>query len=157
MRGGECRTGNSGRGALLIRYLDTSLLVAALTREAATARVQLWLDQQDVAELVISDWIITEFASALSIKIRMNQLRIEDRAKAMSVFTRLTAESLIVMPVTRAHFLAAARFAEQYVLGLRAGDALHVAIAAEQGATICTLDKRLAEAAVMLGVSAELV
>jgi uncharacterized protein len=64
---------------------------------------------------------------------------------------------LMVMPVTRAHFLAAARFAEQYALGLRAGDALHVAIAAEQGATICTLDKHLAEAAVTLGVNAEMV
>ncbi|WP_408887507.1 type II toxin-antitoxin system VapC family toxin [Rhodopila globiformis] len=156
MYGGECRACHAERGTLLTYDLDTSLLVAALTREAATARVQVWLDQQASAALPISDWIVTEFASALSMKIRMHQLRTEDRANAMSVFTRLKAESLIVVPVARAHFLAAARFAEQHALGLRAGDALHVAIAAEQGATICTLDKRLAEAAVAPGIGSEL-
>ena len=105
---------------------------------------------------MISDWVITEFAAALSVKLRINQLRVEDRARAMSLFTQLRAESLAVTPVTRDHFTTATRFAEQYGIGLRAGDALHVAIGAEQGATICTLDKRLAESATVLGVSAEL-
>jgi predicted nucleic acid-binding protein len=133
------------------------LLVSALTREAATERIQVWLSRQDPAALMISDWVVTEFASALSVKMRINQLSVESRAKAVTLFTRLKAESLTVVPVTRDHFVAAARFADQHVLGLRAGDALHVAVAAEQGATICTLDKRLAEAATALGVSAELV
>lgn len=106
--------------------------------------------------LMISDWVVTEFASALSIKIRMDQLSVEDRAKAVGLFTRLKAESLMVVPITRDCFLTAARFADQYGLGMRAGDALHVAVAAEHGATICTLDKRLAEAATTLGVSAHL-
>jgi len=128
-----------------------------LTREAATERIQVWLSRQDPAALMISDWVVTEFASALSVKMRINQLSVESRAKAVTLFTRLKAESLTVVPVTRDHFVAAARFADQHVLGLRAGDALHVAVAAEQGATICTLDKRLAEAATALGVSAELV
>jgi predicted nucleic acid-binding protein len=133
------------------------LLVSALTRETATERVQTWLDQQNPAGLMISDWVETEFASALSVKIRMNLLTLEDRAEAASFFARLKAESLKVVPVMRDHFLSAARFADQYALGLRAGDALHVALAAAHGATICTLDKRLAEAATALGVRAELV
>jgi uncharacterized protein len=137
--------------------VDTSLLIAALTQEAATERVQVWLSQQEPAAMMISDWVVTEFASALSVKIRMNQLRIKDRAKAVSLFTRLKAESLRMMPITRDHFVTAARFADQYGLGLRAGDALHVAAAAEHGATICTLDKRLAEAATALGVGVEIV
>lgn len=132
-------------------------MVSALTREAATDKVQVWLNQQDPAALIISDWVVTEFSSALSIKIRMNQLSLEDRAKAVGLFTRLKAESLTVVPITRQHFLTAARFADQYGIGLRAGDALHVAVAAGHGTTICTLDKRLAEAATALGVSAELV
>jgi predicted nucleic acid-binding protein len=115
------------------------------------------LDRQDPATLMISEWVVTEFASALSVKIRMNQLRIEDRAKAAGLLTRLRAESLTVVPVTSGHFVTAARFADQHALGLRAGDAWHVAVAAEQGAVICTLDKRLAEAATAVGVSSELV
>jgi len=131
--------------------------VSALTREAATERVQIWLHQQDPTGLIISDWVSTEFASALSMKIRMSLLRIEDRANVTSLFTKLKAETLTVVPLSRDHFATAARYADQFALGLRAGDALHVAVAAEQGATICTLDTRLAKAATALGVSAALV
>ena len=107
--------------------------------------------------MLISEWVATEFTSALSIKIRAGLLSVEDRAKVAGLFTRLKSESLTVVPVTREHFLVAARFADQHGIGLRAGDALHVAVAAGQGATICTLDKRLAESATALGVSADLV
>jgi predicted nucleic acid-binding protein len=93
----------------------------------------------------------------MSIKLRVNQLRIEDRARAKGLFNKLKAESLTVTAVTASHFVTAARFAEHYATGLRAGDALHVAIAAEVGAKICTLDKGLAEGATTLGVSVELV
>ena len=117
----------------------------------------LWLTQQGTSDLTISDWVITEFASALSVKVRMGRLSVANRAKAASLFTRLQGDSIAVMPITRDHFLAAARFANQSGLGLRAGDALHVAVAAELGATLCTMDKRVAEAAVVLGVSAEMV
>jgi predicted nucleic acid-binding protein len=87
----------------------------------------------------------------------MKHLSVEQRANAVSLFTNLRTHSLAVAPVTRAHFQTAGWFADQSGLGLRAGDALHVAVAAELGATICTLDKRLADAAVALGVSAEMV
>jgi hypothetical protein len=58
---------------------------------------------------------------------------VEDRPKAMGLFARLKTESLVVVPVTSDHFVTAARFADQYGLGLRAADSLHIAVAAEHG------------------------
>ena len=45
---------------------------------------------------------------------------------------------------------------DQHMLGLRAGDALHLATASEHGATVHTLDRRLAEAGPVLGVPTRL-
>ena len=134
-----------------MRYLDTSIIVSALTNEADTALSQVWLAKQETSELTISDWTTTESASALSIKLRTGALGADARAAALSAFTRLCAESFGI-PVGREDFRAAARFADQSELNLRAGDALHLAICANHGASLCTLDRRLAEAAPRVGV-----
>ncbi|SFU14532.1 type II toxin-antitoxin system VapC family toxin [Mesorhizobium sp. YR577] len=137
-------------------YIDTSVLVAALTKEARTDEIQSWLSQQDPNELAISDWVITEFSAALSIKLRTDQLSAEHRASALAAFVQLVSNSFNTLPISGAQFRAAARFADQYTLGLRAGNALHLAVAADNGATVVTLDKRLAEAGLPLGLKTQL-
>ncbi len=112
-------------------YLDTSLIVAALSHEA-------------------------KMSSAMAIKLRTGQINLGQRAAALAMFNKLVAESFTVLGVMGGQLRAAARFADQQALGLRAGDALHLAIASEHGATVHTLDQRLAAAGLALGVPAQL-
>lgn len=138
-------------------YLDTSLVVSAISREATTARVQRWLEDQDQTLLTVSDWTITEVSSALAQKIRTRDISVETRAEILSVFNRLLAETFTLLAVKAPHFRVAAKFTDQHALGLRSGDALHLAIASDHGATLYTLDGRLAEAGPLVGVPTVLV
>ena len=137
-------------------YVDTSVLVAALTREPRTPAIQDWLAAQPAGNLAVSDWVLTEFSAALSVKLRMGHLTLPDRAEVLAVFAELIEHSFDVLPISRLEFRTAARFADQYGTGLRAGDALHLAVACNHGVRIRALDRRLVAAAEALGVSAAL-
>lgn len=132
-------------------YLDTSVIVSALTAEADSARVRKWIAQEEVSTLHVSDWVITEFSSALSLKLRTGQISSEYRDDALTQFRNAVAESFVRLPVAGVHFQLAAWFADRHELGLRASDALHLALANQSGLTLCTLDKRLAAAATAWG------
>jgi predicted nucleic acid-binding protein len=136
----------------LILYLDTSLVVAALTNEEKTELVLRWLEAQAPESLAIGEWVVTEVSSALSLKIGTGQLDNEHRASALAAFNRMIAENLTVLSLSSADVRTAARYADRHELGLRAGDALHLAIAGRNGATVITLDRRLAAAGIELGV-----
>jgi hypothetical protein len=67
------RAADARCGAVLTQYLDTPVLLAALTNERETARMQNWLAQQTQGDLVVSEWVATEFSAALSVKLRTGQ------------------------------------------------------------------------------------
>ena len=138
-------------------YLDASLLVAAFTKEAQSERMQLWLNAQAPDTLFVSDWVTTEFCAALSVKLRSGQINAESRAAALKTFRRIEASVVGALPILRNHFQSAAELANASELGLRAGDALHLAIAQSYRAELCTLDKRLASAGAACGVATRLV
>ncbi|MGH6992716.1 MAG: type II toxin-antitoxin system VapC family toxin [Caulobacteraceae bacterium] len=136
-------------------YLDTSLLVAALTNEARAESVTEWMDENARAEFVSSLWVEAEFSAALSIKVRSRSLDAAARIGALAQFRRAWVETMTPLPIDDEHFRLATGFTDRSELGLRAGDALHLAIASGHGAKICTLDRRLAEAGSALGIETE--
>ena len=140
-----------------MNYLDTSVLVAALTNEASTERVQDWLDSHVELDLVISPWVATELSAALSLKMRTGVINPRQRSQALVVFREMVARSFRVIPIDSAHFEAAAGIADQTMLGIRAGDALHLAVLLGCGAALRTLDRRLMDGADALGVPGSLI
>ena len=119
--------------------------------------MQAWIAAQAADELVISTWVVTEFSAALSIKVRTGYLNPIHRAAAATAFSRLAMESFRTLPVPERAFRTAARFADRSDLGLRAGDALHLAITADEGLVLATLDRRLAGAGAAVGAATRLI
>ncbi len=138
-------------------YLDTSVLVAAFTHEQTTSRVLTWLRTAEPQGLAISDWVTAEFSAALSFKVRTGQIDELYRARAKTLFAEMATGAVASFAVKPEHFKMAAQFADEHRLGLRAPDALHLAIAADDGAALVTLDKRLAAAGKKLGVATRLI
>lgn len=126
-------------------YVDTSVLVALCTNEAKTADVVRWYGAC-IDELASAAWCVTEFASALGIKQRTDQLTEPQAQAAWVKFERMCANDLQLLPVEATTFHKAAMLSMDATAGLRAGDALHLACAVEaKAAGMVTLDTVLAK------------
>jgi predicted nucleic acid-binding protein len=132
-------------------YLDTSVVVSLLTLEPRTRDVRAWMMDRAGEGFVISDWVVTEFSSALAVKVRTGQLSRTECAVSMGAFTGMM-ESMTVLSVTRPQFRLAARFCDMSDQGLRSPDALHLGICSDQGMTLGTLDRKLSEIGLSFGV-----
>jgi len=140
-----------------VRYVDSSVLVSAVTSERETLVAQTFLGTAEGGPLVVTPWSLTEVAAALSMKLRMRLLKPKERLAAQDNFDATVSESLTVVPIGPRAFELAERLCRRGATALRAGDALHLAVAEQIGATLHTFDKGLARAAESLGVSAALV
>ncbi len=136
-----------------MEYVDASVIVATLVPEAHSERADRLLSDPDAVPH-ISDWTITEVASALAMKVRMGLLTADQHTAAAAQWRKSREESFTRLPVTTAHFDSASSLLDRTDLNLRAGDALHLAIAADHKLRLLTLDTRMADAAVAMGVAA---
>lgn len=126
-------------------YVDTSVLVALCTKEAKTADVVQWY-AECTQELVSAAWCVTEFASAMGLKQRTGQLTAEQAHTSWTLFERMCANDLQLLPVEATTFHKAAMMTMNAASGLRAGDALHLACAVEaKSKSMATLDLVLAK------------
>jgi predicted nucleic acid-binding protein len=140
-----------------VLYLDTSFLVPLFLPEPTSDKIERFLSRKRSAPLAVSHWTRVEFSSALAREVRMGSLRRKAAIEADAQFAETAAESFIVLLPTADDFDLARHFLQRYGTGLRAGDALHLAIASNNRATaVYTLDKTLLAAGRRLGLKTRL-
>jgi predicted nucleic acid-binding protein len=133
-------------------YLDTSVVVAAFTNEARTADCQQWIREHQAAPLTVSEWVWVEFTAAIGAKARLQTITEPTKERAAAMYSAFLTGGMLSFEVGPDDFSYAAELADRAPVGLRGADALHLAIASRRGATLCTLDKKQAEAGVSLGL-----
>ena len=133
-------------------YLDTSVLGAIFFREPGAADLVARFESQRKESLMISAWTLTEMASIGGIKQRTGAIDTETRQQALANFQRFASMRLGMTEIEPADFRTAAVLIESPA-DLRAGDALHLAVARRLGARIASLDHRLCAAAEVLGLA----
>lgn len=133
-------------------YLDTSVLGALFFREPTAPAVLARLETTEKDELCVSAWTLAEMASVGAIKERTGNIDAAARMASMAAFSRFVSDRLILTEVDPGDFRTAAVLLDAPALALRAGDALHLAIARRLRTGLATLDQRQASAAQHYGI-----
>jgi hypothetical protein len=128
-------------------YLDTSFVAPLVIAEDTSNAVEAFVLKLKLGELATSLCTQVELASLVSRKIRMGELSAAEAEAVRREFERMLIESFELFVPSAADFAAAAKYLEVPKTGLRAGDALHLGIAANHGAKkILTLDSGFIDA-----------
>lgn len=134
-------------------YLDANVLVAAFGFDESGQHPAI-LSAGDERVVCTSDFVLAEFASAIARRVRTGEV---DRDRAGACFGHLDAwipGHCRIEPLSTADIRAATGYLRRLDLALRAPDALSIAAADRLGATLITLDRRMADCARVLGVAA---
>lgn len=134
-------------------YVDTSLWVALHVREAKTEAVQAWVEARGMAGLGCAHWVKTEYACALSIKRRRGDMDDALFERAHRSFAKICVAGPTWLAVETQDFFEAARLCADPAVKMRAGDALHLAVAMRcQCTEFLSLDLVLNDNAKRLGL-----
>lgn len=135
-------------------YLDTSFVVSVFSKETHSQNALTWLSDNNHLELLTSGWVETEFASAISLKIRTGQLEARDLQSLQSQWQDFRSVKLRDTNMESTDYERAAQMIYMSATGLRSGDALHLAICERLNAKIVTFDKGLQKAADQFNIAA---
>jgi predicted nucleic acid-binding protein len=137
-------------------YLDTSVIVALCVRERASDHVEAALVSVGDA-LMISEWTRVEIVGAIGIKVRTRELKEPIARRALADYYEAVEPGLQIVTPSREDYILASDYLQTFASGLRSGDALHLAVAANrQVARLLTIDKRFIEATQRTGLPVQL-
>ncbi|MGV0982800.1 MAG: type II toxin-antitoxin system VapC family toxin [Polynucleobacter sp.] len=138
-------------------YVDTSVFVALCTKEQKSDDVAKWYTNSSV-KMFSSTWAFTEFSSALSLKVRTSQITEKQSREAWKKFDALCQNDIELLPIESKTYYSAGILVVDSKSNLRAGDALHLAVAKQlKSKSLATLDKVLAKNAGNLKIQAVLI
>ncbi|MBZ9934991.1 type II toxin-antitoxin system VapC family toxin [Mesorhizobium sp. BR1-1-16] len=134
-------------------YFDTSFLVPLVLPEETSGDIVSFMVAFGEQAAATSHWTRVEFASLVARQVRMQRIDANAAARTTAGFEALIEGRFTVILPGQDDFDLARRYLAQSETGLRGGDALHLAIAANRNAErIFTLDKGFARAGTMLGL-----
>ena len=136
-----------------MQYFDTSFLVPLILPEETSDPIARFFADLAGENLAVSHWTRVEFSSLLAREVRMGGLSADAAREADARFETVVEESFAVLLPNGEDFCLAKEYLGRFETRLRAGDALHLAIARNRRAeAIYSLDKVLLEAGKILGV-----
>lgn len=132
-------------------YLDTAVVLTLFLQEPSTSKVEAWLQKQK-PDYAFSDWGLTEVASALGIRRRRGDFTAKQAAHAWQSISAFVHQHCQLLTLGPQHQTAAQQWFSRSDLNLRAGDALHLAIAQAHNQPLVSYDRQLLESMDTLGI-----
>lgn len=135
-------------------YLDTCVVFSLFLADHGYGAAEQWLISQGKAPILVSHWLLVEFAGVVALCQRRGDLSPKRAAAIHSEFHCFRCERLQLVEPRASDFLQAQAWL-QTSSGppLRGADALHLAIAQRENLTLTTADRALIQAAHNLGVA----
>ena len=134
-------------------YFDTSILIPLVVPESTSTEVHRFIRTQAASRLTTSHWMRVEGSSVLAREVRMKRYLPSAALKVDADLESLVRESFLILTVTRDDLDTARLLLQKYNTGLRAGDALHLAVARNNNAeAIYSLDDKMIRAGKLLGL-----
>jgi predicted nucleic acid-binding protein len=137
-----------------VLYLDTSVILPLFLPEPTSKAVMAFVDDLPPDELTVSHWTMVEFASVLGRHVRGGRIDGAFAGEVAAHFETLVPGTFRILPPTVADLTLAKQWLADPARGLRAGDALHLAVARNNEARlIVTFDKKMIRAGRHLGLA----
>lgn len=132
-------------------YLDASAVVSLFIADKHSPVIRAYLRSQRPT-VVVSDFAVAEFSSAVARRVRMGEVTPAQGSRLLNVFDAWVAANAERPDMDPSDIRVACAFVRRFELGLRAPDAMHLAMCQRLDADFLSFDVRQTGAALQLGL-----
>jgi uncharacterized protein len=137
-----------------VYYLDTSVVIPLYIKEATSTDCQTFINTHK-GQLALSQWTMVEVYSGFCLLKRTGVLQASNITLITTTLEQQAKLYFSVLDVQASDFLTAKAYLAHntFALNLRAGDALHIAVAQNRSLDLVTSDSNMVKAAKAFGVN----